>query len=461
MAIDYGVLVGCLAAVWLFRNTFMVSFWPELGYLHPFGEYLPALYWLIPWVAVFFASKLYSQRLLFWDETRVIVRALSVATLLAVALTFADKSGDRISRVLIGGMWVLSLPLLPLVRRMVKKAFLHIGIWTKPVLVVGGGQPAEDLVHALRYNAYLGLVPAAVAVPWAPEPDERCADLPVYGPYTNLRSVIDEHSIRDVFIAMPEATRKEVLGVVAACEGHVQSVRIMPDTIGLASVGVETEHIGGNLFLNMRWNMGKPIDLLAKRAFDLVMASLSMVVVAPLVALLAWLVRRDSEGPAFFDQERVGRDGRPFKCRKLRTMYIDADERLKEYLADNEEARKELEEYLKLRTYDPRVTRIGHILRCYSLDELPQLFNVLQGDMSLVGPRPYIRNELVGREDVSQTIVKAYPGITGLWQVSGRNELSLSQRLQLDEYYVRNWSLWQDVIILFRTVSVLLRGTGK
>jgi undecaprenyl-phosphate galactose phosphotransferase len=206
--------------------------------------------------------------------------------------------------------------------------------------------------------------------------------------------------------------------------------------------------------------LAKPWNRALKRAFDLVMATIAGVLLAPLVGLAALAIRLDSPAPVLFSQLRIGRGRRPFTCVKFRTMYIDNEERLHSYLMQHPESRAEWERYAKLKSFDPRVTRVGRLLRRSSFDEIPQLLNVFRGDMSLVGPRPYLPSETDRMGDVAETILKAPPGATGLWQVSGRNKLTFEQRLRLDEYYVRNWSSWMDVVVLTKTIGAVIRRDG-
>jgi Undecaprenyl-phosphate galactose phosphotransferase WbaP len=261
-------------------------------------------------------------------------------------------------------------------------------------------------------------------------------------------------------IAMPHLPREDLLHVLSCCEGHVQSIRLVPDMFGLATVGVETEDLDGLLLLHMRWNLAKPWNLALKRAFDVTVATATGIVLAPLLILTAVAIRFDSSGSALFIQDRLGHGGRRFRCVKFRTMYVDNERRLHEHLEQDSQARTEWGHFAKLKSADPRVTRVGRLLRRLSLDELPQLVNVIQGDMCLVGPRPYLPSETQRMGDFAETVLKAPPGITGLWQVSGRNELTFSQRLRLDEYYVRNWSLWMDIIVLVKTIGAVMRRKG-
>jgi Undecaprenyl-phosphate galactose phosphotransferase WbaP len=190
------------------------------------------------------------------------------------------------------------------------------------------------------------------------------------------------------------------------------------------------------------------------------MATLILILILSFMALFSLLIKLDSRGSVFFIQGRMGRNRSTFKCIKFRTMFIDGDVRLRDYLESNKAAKDEWGKFAKLRSFDPRVTRVGNFLRKLSLDELPQLFNVLLGQMSLVGPRPYLPQE---RKEIGKDpdlILETPPGISGLWQVSGRSELSFNERVALDTWYIRNWSLWLDAVILLKTFKAVLTGKG-
>jgi len=197
-----------------------------------------------------------------------------------------------------------------------------------------------------------------------------------------------------------------------------------------------------------------------KRGIDLILTVLLLLLLWPLLLVLAIWIRMDSPGPAFHIAARIGKDGKLFRCYKFRSMYVESDQLLEDYLKDRPEEKKEWEEFAKLRHYDPRVTKAGRWLRKYSMDELPQIFNVLEGTMSLVGPRPYLPREKEAIGDFLPVICRTLPGITGLWQVSGRNEIKFAGRLELDAKYVKNWSLKQDMALLLKTVGVVLGKKG-
>lgn len=209
-----------------------------------------------------------------------------------------------------------------------------------------------------------------------------------------------------------------------------------------------------NLYAWLDW------ENVIRRTFDVVTAAALILLTLPLMVIIAMLIRLDSDGPVLFVSARLGRNGKLFPLLKFRSMYVDAEQRLAEYLSSNPEAREEWRQYQKLRGYDPRVTRVGRWIRRTSLDELPQLFNVLLGHMSLVGPRPYLPRELPLLGSEAQTILSVKPGITGLWQVSGRNNLTFEQRVQVESYYVKHRSILLDLYVLAKTPFVVLLAKG-
>jgi len=238
------------------------------------------------------------------------------------------------------------------------------------------------------------------------------------------------------------------------------SVSIVPALRGLPLLGLEVNHFFRHelLLLRLRNNLARPLPRLSKRVFDIVGSGLGMAVLSPFFAFLVLSIRKDG-GRAFFGHDRIGQNGKAFKCYKFRSMVPNAQEVLQELLANDPQAREEWDRDFKLKN-DPRITPIGAFLRKTSLDELPQLWNVLKGEMSLVGPRPVIEEELERYEEDVHYYLEVKPGMTGLWQISGRSDTDYDNRVYLDSWYVKNWSLWYDIAILFKTVNVVLQREG-
>ncbi|MFQ5616094.1 MAG: exopolysaccharide biosynthesis polyprenyl glycosylphosphotransferase [Anaerolineales bacterium] len=234
---------------------------------------------------------------------------------------------------------------------------------------------------------------------------------------------------------------------------------MIPNLQQISSFGATTNDLGGILGLDVRCNLLNPWERALKRVLDSVMVLVIGILISPLLFLLGTLVKLDSKGSVFYGHTRIGKNRRKFKAWKFQTMVSDADQVLDAYLAQNPGLRAEWETTHKLKN-DPRVTRLGSILRKFSLDELPQLWNVLRCEMSLVGPRPIVEDEVKHYATRFKLYTRVLPGITGMWQVSGRNDTTYEERVRLDEYYVRNWSIWLDIYILIRTIWVVMGRDG-
>jgi exopolysaccharide biosynthesis polyprenyl glycosylphosphotransferase len=260
-------------------------------------------------------------------------------------------------------------------------------------------------------------------------------------------------------LAMPGVDSVKLLQIVERIGGKFTHLLIIPDLFGFATMGVPAKSLGGILGVEVRQQLLLPGPRLAKRCMDIALTAIGGLFILPFLLLIAALIKLDSKGPVFYTQRRLGKDGDHFTAYKFRTMHGDGEERLKAILDADPALRAEYDIYHKLQK-DPRVTRIGRVLRKFSLDEFPQLLNVIRGDMSLVGPRPYIERELTEMSGQEKIILRAPPGMTGMWQVSDRNATSFAQRVQIDVYYVRNWSPWLDIHIVAKTFGVVVRGSG-
>jgi Undecaprenyl-phosphate galactose phosphotransferase WbaP len=459
--VDWLAVAGCIAFVWVFRENVLRPVFPTLPpVILPMREYFRTLYFLLPWIIAFAEAGLYSSRPLFWEEARRALRACTLAAVFAALVAFATHSTVRLSRMVLVGVWLTTIVVVPVARHYAKRVLAAIGLWRRRVLILGAGDTGRGVRERIAKHRVLGYQPVAFVDDAAATLGPVLGGLPVVGPLAEVPRFVRAYGASEVLVALPRLPRERLLQIISLCEGQVGTIRLVPDMFGLATLGVEAEDLDGVLLLHMRWNLAKPWNLAIKRIFDLVVGAIFTVLLLPLVACIAIAIKLDTPGPVLFRQERLGRSWSRFSCLKFRTMYLDAPSILERWLNENPRARAEWEQYAKLRGDDPRCTRVGRFLRRTSLDELPQLFNVLRGQMSLVGPRPYLPSEAQRMGALAETILKAPPGITGLWQVSCRNQLSFEQRLRLDEYYVRNWSLWQDVIVLLKTVGVLVTAEG-
>lgn len=281
--------------------------------------------------------------------------------------------------------------------------------------------------------------------------------LPVVG--AGLTPAVRNSGVKRLLIALPAGSAEGFLPELEDYANLFPRLIILHSSPALYSLTMEACPIVDSLGVEVRRNLLLPMPRLAKRAMDLLISCLGLPVVGLTLCVLGLLVWLESPGPVFFGHRRIGRSNSTFLAWKLRTMHVDSEQLLQETLLRDGALQEEWQCHRKLRC-DPRITRLGRFLRKTSLDELPQLWNVLRGEMSLVGPRPIVAEEVAAYGLEFALYCKVTPGITGLWQVSGRNMVSTRDRVRLDSYYVRNWSPWLDLHILARTANVVLTGKG-
>jgi undecaprenyl-phosphate galactose phosphotransferase len=421
------------------------------------------LSWLSLIYVVFFVKEgLYVRRRPFWVEVRHLYTAIFFATGFFLAALTLTRNAAHVSRATIGIMMAIMLITAPLARYLVKSLLFKCGPWRKRILILGATPTAELLAHNLGRDPFLGYEVTGFLDDDLPS-GRPFGGLTVLGGVRELPRLLEQTRSSDVLVAISSLSRERLQSIIAMCEQCTESVRLVPDVLGFGLAGTEIEMVQQVPIISMNYNLRKPWNIALKVVLDRTLALLLLVLCSPLLVLTALLVALESRGPILFSQRRVGY-GYGFQCYKFRTMYVDADERLQRWLSAHPEHQAEWEEFRKLRGFDPRVTRVGALLRRCSLDELPQLWNILRGDMSLVGPRPYMPNEIerMGPDPdrVLHTILITPPGLTGLWQVSGRSEVPFETRIRMDVHYVRNWSIWLDFVILWKTIWVVLARKG-
>ena len=336
-----------------------------------------------------------------------------------------------------------------------RRVLVRCGLWGATAVLVGRGPAAQDLARKLIAEPELGLRPVGfLRSPDDTSVDSQQVDLPILGSVTE-RGQFGE----SVEVVIFTSTRHFALLDEIRRSLRAQ-VFLVEDTQG-QSLWLRTRAIGAAVGVEIRHNLGLRRNLYLKRAIDLIISVPLGLVVIPLIALSALAIKAVSPGPAFYVQERIGRNGRPFRVLKLRSMYTDAERRLEDYLAENKEAREEWQHHFKL-TNDPRVLPIvGAIIRKSSVDELPQLWNVLRGEMSLVGPRPFPLYHTSSFDRTFQTTRESVPpGLTGFWQVSSRSAGNLDIQREQDLFYIKNWSIWLDFYIILQTIPAILSARG-
>jgi Undecaprenyl-phosphate galactose phosphotransferase WbaP len=327
--------------------------------------------------------------------------------------------------------------------------------WGYPVALVGGGDAAVLTLRRLKREPRIGLRPVAVV---SDQIDARRLEGVTVCRMEHLHSV-KECGVRHAIIVAPELTEAEFEEALDRSGDRFPHVIIIPDSNLIWKTGAYTRDVVGVLGLQVGNNLAHPVSRAAKRMIDLSLCLLFSPVLLVLMAAIAVLVALESGFPILYSQKRLGRMGREFHIWKFRTMVHNASQTLERTLASDPELRAEWLANHKLRR-DPRITKIGRILRRTSLDELPQIWNVLRGEMSLVGPRPIVGAEIARYKEAYSRYIKTTPGVTGLWQVSGRSRTTYAERVAFDSFYVRNWSVWLDIYLLARTVSVIFTGDG-
>lgn len=369
----------------------------------------------------------YTRRYDFWHESRNIIKALSFAFFIVLAYLAMTKTIGSVSRAVIVVAFLIMAVMMPLFKNIAKKKLFRMGLWGREAKVYGND---PFIVQEIFNNPYLGYVEAKGKEPKTAFVNSRGTDA------FELRRIIDKE-IRN---------RHEVVFIPLMDEYDLTQSHIY-----------ELSNTRTNLVVFQN-RLKSKYRILMKQLSDIGMFIIAFPLILPILIIISFLIKReDFKGSVLFKQERMGKDDQSFVCYKFRTMYEESDDILQEYLDVHPE---EVENYEKYHKYenDPRVTKVGEFLRKTSLDELPQIFNVLKNEMSFVGPRPYMLNEKAKIGNKLETILAVRPGITGLWQVSGRSDVNFHDRVDLDVWYIRNWNLWMDLVILIKTVrSVLIK----
>ena len=329
-----------------------------------------------------------------------------------------------------------------------------------PVIIIGAGKTAELLVKSLQNDPGMGYKIVGFLEDNKVEKG-FLEKYPVLGGFADAENVIKKTKVKNVFIAAPGLNDYALGMLIYRIQPLVENIEVITNLVGVPTGSAEVESIFNEklLILRLKNNLARPLNRYLKAALDYLLTIVGTILILPLLLFIAVWIYLDAPGPVIFRHMRVGKDGKLFPCYKFRSMYINSQEKLNEILAENSAMRQEWERDFKLKN-DPRITKSGAFLRKTSLDELPQIFNVLRGDMSLVGPRPVVQEELARYGEFVQDYLMVKPGITGMWQVNGRSDTTYDERVQMDVWYVRNWSVWLDVMLLWRTIKAVFKCEG-
>lgn len=351
--------------------------------------------------------------------------------------------------------------LLPSFREFAKRCIQHKKYWGVPAVIYCTNSSAEFIVDRLLRNKYLGYKPAIIIDSALPKPDSDSTDvqsdlsykdIPIFPECHQILKIIKDKNIKTAIMSDYQGDYSLVMTSyrytinVSKRQNSFTSNQHIKDIAGI--IGFASTH-----------NLTFKTNLVIKRIIDIFLIVLFSPILIPVFIILMLLTKLTSRGPIFYGHKRVGKNGKEFKCWKFRSMCIDADKKLEEILANNPEMRAEWEKDRKFQN-DPRVTKFGKFLRKTSLDELPQLLNILVGQMSFVGPRPVTAPELERYGEYKDYVLSVTPGLSGMWQTSGRSDTEYEERIALDSYYIQNWSIWLDIWILIKTVYVVLKGRG-
>ncbi len=399
----------------------------------------------------------YTYRKTFWAELGEILRTIAICSLIQLVIMALLKM--QVSRHAWILTWAATLMLVPLSRFGLKRLLARLSLWQKPCVIIGTGPNALEAYRALSHERSLGFR-FQYFYALADDAPGYIDDIPVIRNEGLLWASTDPNDTH-YFIAVEDScVEQRDHWIKLTTLHHCRAVSVIPTTRGLPLNSIDASFIFSHdvLILRIHDNLRKRTARIIKRSFDIVGSITLLALLSPVFIYLMLRIGRDG-GQPIYGHERVGYNGRRFKCLKFRTMVRNSQAVLAELLANDPDARAEWEADFKLRN-DPRITPVGHFLRRTSLDELPQLWNVLRGEMSLVGPRPIVEAELPRYGNKLDYYLMAKPGMTGLWQINGRNDVDYHTRVYFDAWYVKNWSLWHDIAILFKTITVVCKRRG-
>lgn len=440
------------------REFLFPSLYPGFS---PFIYSIEMYYWIfVIWIFILVYEGAYTRRLTLWDEIKFLWKCTFFATLTIMTVLFIGKPTLSPSRLFVLSMSLMTMVFFPLARITTKRIIYSMGLLKRKILIMGAGTLGKDALHTIRNEPNLGYQVVGF-VDDDPLTVREIEGIKVHGKSSRLERYFERCGIHDILIAKSDMDKHELSRVINRLQHRVENTLYIPDLSGVAVLGTELRHFfhSQSFVIEIKNNLSNPGNYIAKRIFDFTFGAIFLLVMAVPMLILSVLIKTSSKGPIILRQERIGKNGKRFICYKFRTMYIDAEDQLKKILEEDNDARTEWESYWKLKN-DPRITSVGKFLRNSSLDELPQIINVLKGEMSLVGPRPYLPREEKFLQDYGDVILNAPPGITGLWQTYGRSDKTYQERLSLDSWYVRNWNLWLDLVILMKTALVVVKREG-
>lgn len=456
-SVDYLTVMFCLWVAYWLRIYFV---WIPVS-----SDFLISnMYFFIAWpflfVILFFLMGIYDFEGDHNHKIATIIRSITVAAALSLLLIYLGQGNIALSRLFIIIFLLLSITTVPLMHMLCEQYLAKSKVFNENILLIGMSDKVE---LAEKYYCKHITTPVTIIgyVDAVDEKNLKSYSYPCLGALSDVENIIKKYKVQRVVVCYPKLSNKELVSTINKIEVLVHQVLFFSDILELATRNVSTICIPNDMgvVFSIKNNLSFGWQRIFKRIIDLIFTSGILILSFPIFAILCIVIYLDSPGPIIFGHTRVGKGGKEFTCYKFRTMVSNADVVLREHLITNVAARLEWEKNYKLQN-DPRVTKVGKILRKLSLDELPQLWNVIKGDMSLVGPRPITSEEVKMYGPYIDEFFLVRPGITGIWQVSGRSDTSYDERVQMDCWYIHNWSVWLDITCLLRTIDVVIRKKG-
>jgi Undecaprenyl-phosphate galactose phosphotransferase WbaP len=455
MVADYGAILCAEKISFVLRNILV----PDGGQLY--------ISWLVffvicPFIYIIFLhiNGIYTKRMQYWLSVKEIFKTNIYIMVTLIVFMYIVHIAGTTSRLFIFLLGVFSFFFIIIFRFLMKLILDKSNILRVPILIMGAGKTADLVLQELKNDIGLGYY--FVGFLEDNVPDKRvAATIPQLGRFSDAKRIITEMNVAHVLVIAPGMNASSIQDLVYSLQPLVKEIAFIPDMgkMPLATLDIESLVDGHIVVFKIRNNLSVWHNEAFKFCFDIAVTFIGTILIFPVLVFIGLWIYLDSPGPIIFRHARIGKNGREFYCYKFRTMCVDADDKLKKLLATDHEAQAEWEKDFKLKN-DPRITKSGDFLRKTSLDELPQIFNVLKGEMSLVGPRPIVEAEVVRYGKYIADYYMVRPGITGIWQTSGRSDVTYDERVQMDTWYVRNWNIWLDIILLWRTFKVVIDKKG-
>lgn len=456
LATDYSAILLAEALSYCLRRDLLPIANPDFQ--------IPFVYFYIVVPTIFLCflhlANTHIRNMPFWKMAKCIFEATLYGLLTIVMLMYFGKVAEVVSRLYVGMVWVFSFSFILSMRYFLKRYLNKKNILQIPALFIGAGHTAELVIRSFENDSGFGykVVGFIDDHPVSTYLEKHFA---ILGGFSDAEEIVKNAEIQTVIITAPGLPSTKLVELINHVQPHVKNVAFVPDLMGTPVGTLEVECLVDEkiMMLKVTNNLARWYNRALKRVFDFSVSFLGLVVFIPLFMVLSIIIYFDNPGPVVFAHRRIGKNGEAFPCYKFRSMVLNAEVVLKDYLEKNANAREEWQREFKLKK-DPRITRVGAFLRKTSLDELPQLINVLKGEMSLVGPRPIVKEEIEKYGEYIHDFYLVPPGITGMWQVNGRSDTTYDERVAMDSWYVRNWSIWIDMVYLLKTIKVVIDGKG-